>query len=452
MAETPPRGPATTGTGGPEQLLASATRHASEDSTTHTAVAPAFEDRDIVVAQGIEFHNSCYLAEVDWNLPQAIRRKPDPDWTKVEWRSLDKLIINADNTAEYTNDKQRVHYRVRIIEKKDDFKLALETPGLMVIYDGHARYGRGPCFGDPAKHTFNSRGYPECPPKGEDWGDGSATSVWGQWKMGFPWIPVPVSEMLHHGYRALAVLEDKPVNLSKTSARRHPDIRLSGLEPTALKKLIEETSARRHPDIRLSRLKLMTLDELIDETNRTRDRLRTAVAKFNADPEDDIPEELQGIYHKDASNIRGQFTNVTDTSRFWVQHVNVYFRKADQWYRLREVILDAGWSGTNISPMDLGGTVMRCRCFCHFGCSTYKHNHPIVRGSKYANWRQEGNERYAYWTDKLSASGTSAFWMYNIFRYSKRSAKLSWAPLLADAVKKTNDDLLRCREKYKVVS
>jgi hypothetical protein len=244
--------------------------------------------------------------------------------------------------------------------------------------------------------------------------------------MGFPWIPIPVSEMLHHGYRALAVLEDKPAKSA-------------------------ETRSSRHPDIRLNRLKLMTLDELIDETNRTRDRLQTAVAKFKADPDDDIPEDLKGIYEKDASNIRGQLTNVTDTSRFWVQHVNVYFRKANQWYRVREVILDAGWSGTNISPMDLGGTVMRCRCFCHFGCSTYKHNYPILRGSKYADWRREGNERYAYWTTNLSSSGTSAFWMYNIFRYSKRSAKLSWAPLLADAVQRTRNDLTRCKETYRVI-
>src|SRR5262245_45030838 len=87
-----------------------ASRVPREDAAFN-AVAPVYEDREIVVAQGIEFHNTCDDVANGWVLPKSITRKPDPNWQRVRTRPLPGLVLNDDGSAEYTSDLQRVHYR-----------------------------------------------------------------------------------------------------------------------------------------------------------------------------------------------------------------------------------------------------------------------------------------------------------------------------------------------------
>lgn len=84
--------------------------------------------------------------------------------------------LNSATEAEYASAAQQVHFRIRLVFGKDDFKQALENPDLHVIHDGHARYGRGACFdiytgkanqageqwesGTSARNGIFRRGYP----------------------------------------------------------------------------------------------------------------------------------------------------------------------------------------------------------------------------------------------------------------------------------------------------
>ena len=41
-----------------------------------SAVARPYEEREIVVAQGIQFHNTCYLSTRGWEMPDGIVNRP----------------------------------------------------------------------------------------------------------------------------------------------------------------------------------------------------------------------------------------------------------------------------------------------------------------------------------------------------------------------------------------
>lgn len=168
-----------------------------------------YELREIVVAQGLQSTNSYIDEKIAINVS-----KGEPD-IAAEWRSVKipdgltkkfpSLSISGDE-AEYVSERQRVRFLIRVIDTKDKFKQALETPGLHVIYSGHARYGRGPCFGlsdDP----------------GDDWEQGSDITT-GIFRMGFPVIGVHLSEIRKHGYRFLPV----PSRMTIEKEWRHPEL------------------------------------------------------------------------------------------------------------------------------------------------------------------------------------------------------------------------------------
>jgi hypothetical protein len=159
------------------------------DATHWTAIATGYETREIVVAKGIQFRNEEMLQPgnlgVDYTFPDGLVRKV-PGFTKT-----------SDTTGEYLNRKQGVRFILRYVTTKSDLKAALETPKLHVVYGGHARYGRGPCFG------------PIGSPPGECWEDGDSNT--GIFRMGYPFLAVPAEEITEHGYHARPALVDDGV-------------------------------------------------------------------------------------------------------------------------------------------------------------------------------------------------------------------------------------------------
>ena len=170
------------------------------------------EDRTIVVGIGIEAH--------DADVP-------------AEFRLFDFLEANvpgfartSDTLAEFTSLVQRVHFTIRIVHTKSEFKTALETPGVHVIYDGHSRFGRGTCF-----ESYTG----EAPHAGEMWEKGTGPAN-GIFRMGYPFVPVALSDMeirvagddsphnrhRHGPYHFRPVSSDTPAPARED---RHPDAR-----------------------------------------------------------------------------------------------------------------------------------------------------------------------------------------------------------------------------------
>lgn len=319
----------------------------TRDSTTATAVATVYEHRRIVLAQGIERNNKD-LPE-DWKVPDASIALGAP------------VSVISDTEFECISHKQRVHYHAKIVNTKAAFIEALETPEIMTMYGGHARYGRGPCFGTD-------------PSAGEDWQDSTPAQKnnRGIYRMGFPFIAIPASEAVEHGYTPnLVFSEGKPER-----GDCHPDLKA-----------------------RYSKLKQFTIDEL-DPSGALGRKLRP--------PADRLYWGYKG-YEEGATKIFA--------------------------------VHDAGWKDTKMSPLDLAGTGFQCRVYCHFGCSSFKHNYPIVRGRGYYNWRRQGNERYCYWTTAPSRNYVNSVWLYHMFTYPKRNDFRPWKALLDYGVARTNSTL-----------
>lgn len=103
-------------------------------------------------------------------------------------------------------------------------------------------------------------------------------------------------------------------------------------------------------------------------------------------------------------------------------------------------LMVAGYSATQSFPYDLSGAPMLCRVFCHFGCSSMLHFHPVVR--RLMGWRKSGNERFAYWTsNEAYPTLTAVCWLYRLFTYNRLSRGLNWEPSLEYARIQGNADL-----------
>lgn len=189
----------------------SAGDHADKDCDSTKGTCPSLEIRRITLAQGIEFNNSDLR---DWPYlmlpygllaPVSVR---DKRWPKSMRARGPLTIVSSGNTFSYTSLAQGVKYIVTIVTSKKDFRNALLTKDMHVVYGGHARYGRGPCFGTS-----------DAP--GEDWENGTNPSTTGLFRMGYPFIGVPVDEILHHGYTADLV----PAGVKVTADQAEPDLK-----------------------------------------------------------------------------------------------------------------------------------------------------------------------------------------------------------------------------------
>jgi hypothetical protein len=139
--------------------------------------------------------------------------------------------------------------------------------------------------------------------------------------------------------------------------------------------------------------------------------------------------------------LKNQLRNHVDGDRYWT-------------YREKRggplhVVHHAGWQKTLSTPNDLGGIKMQCRVFCHFGCSTFLHNQPIIRNK--AGWKHEGNEKYAYFTRRPAYALTFSRWIANLITYDVENAFKSWEGSLDHAVRRTNKDIRAANYRYIIV-
>jgi hypothetical protein len=352
------------------------------DLTALNSLVQPPEERLIILAQGKEFRNGDLA--MPWNMPEVLKL-PGSDRANLDYRtesgqtfkmgltnpSLKKLPPiplqpGPKGTFQFFNAKQGVRYTIQVINRKDQFVKALLTPGAHVVYSGHARFGRGPCFG-------SGGGGP-----GEMWEEGTTSghpNSDGIFRMGFPFLAVDLEDVLHHGYTA---------NLASA------DIKLA--------------AADCDPDLRanLAVLKGRTLAEL-------------------------NPELVKHV--RDA-----------DPSKKWWSYGSA---------KKRQLVMVAGWENTLSAPDDIGAITPTCRVFVHGGCSTFKHNHPVVR--KLKAWKHDGDERYAYWTTDLSDLLTDHYWLQFLLTYDKPNAFQPLEKSLEFAKQKTNTALRNDNAGYQFI-
>jgi hypothetical protein len=365
------------------------------DSKKSTALTQPLEFRRIILAQGLQFDNS--MLKVDWRVPDYLKKKLGSDLKIVD----PKLLGPGKQKAYYFSPEQGVGFTIKVTMDKDEFKKALETINTHVIYQGHARYGRGPCFGimpaatlDPHYHKHR-RLY-----KGKNWADGEQSDKNGWLRMGFPYVPVPASEIVHYGYTPNLV-EFQKGRPSKASC--HPDIQKNygKLRAYSIGELYQALSKQ--------------LGWEMDQDEKTGDKSKDYQDWMNR------AEGLEMQLNRDSdgdADIYGALQKYIGISgdeklRFWGYDDYV------KGFLKRFLIHEAGWEGTPSKPWDLGATDMKCRVFCHFGCSTLKHNRPIIRGKKYKWWQKELDDRYAYFTDATTYMMTASRWIYHILTYPK---------------------------------
>jgi|GEM_PF-1630214 len=158
-------------------------------ASSFTALSPLYETRELKIAYGIQFHPGESLdATPQQYLNDHLNLSND----------LEKVSDN-----EYINHLQGVRFTIEETTSKQQFINWLMTPDIHLIYMGHARYGRGPCFGargiDKAKNTLIQT---------EDWEEGS-DPISGIFRMGYPYIGIEVSEVIEHGYTANPMKESE---------------------------------------------------------------------------------------------------------------------------------------------------------------------------------------------------------------------------------------------------
>lgn len=365
-----------------------AARQGTDGSTT---VADPPEIRRIVVAQGIQANNANFerdaanvahdypaltsseqaqVAEMHRSMicPQALTAS-FPDLVVIPW--------GGDVWGLYYSAAQHVAYWIRVVNDKVKFFDALVTPGVMVVYDGHARYGRGPCFG------------PDDAP-GEDWGNGTNPYSRGLFRMGFPFLGVPVHEVLEHGYTPEPLDATAP---RPAAADCDPDLR------PHLASLRARTVAEMHPD----------------------------------------PAEVARLAH-----FLGTGDPLASTS-FWT------YDAYEEGQLECHLVLRAGWEHTPSAPSDLGATDVRCRAFLHLGCSSFSHNYRVVRRLK--GWVRDDttHDRYAYWTSSVSNGICLNTLLRNFLAYPHPSANQPWDEWLRWAVRQTNRDLRNRRQTYHLI-
>lgn len=295
-----------------------------------------YEVRKIVVAQGIDFRDE----DVRVRKGQGYPEETLTDFLQANFTDNFQLIDSMH--AVYISDDQKVRFEIEITHNKEEFKVALNTPGIHVIYDGHSRYGRGSCF-DPDVSSTNYE-------HGDRWEHGDSTRN-GLYRIAYPFVPVPYEDIEHHQYcfAPLADWESIP-----PLADRHPDARRS-----------------------LSRKTL--------------------------------PESLRGL-------VMPAFES--PSNRYWG-----YGSGSNT-----HILLYAGWENTRNDPFDLGATELRCKCFCHFGCSSKLHYWRIVRTSNFKNWIRNNppTDRFAYFTTSLSDYRCTCYWLFYLMKYREVNNYQSW--------------------------
>lgn len=350
-------------------------------------------------------------AKADWQKENAKLDAHIKEWRQntLPLESHEKLTLVETPPGSgiwfYINRQQGVEFEIRRVTTKQAFVQPLADvdrtglyTGVHVIYDGHARYGRGPCFGTP-----DINGETDAP--GDEWEDGTGPhpNQTGIFRMGFPFIAVPVHEIFEHGYRG--TLATDMTKFSKDTC--DPD-------------LWAEWKSKTHHKGTLAQMQRLISNRILKI----------------ADPP--CPQCGTGK-HSLISHIVDRNNNTPAASLEYPY----YLDKTGE----LNIILDAGWKDTKSTPKDdWGSRPAVCKVFCHFGCSTERHNSRVIR--EFANWQQSGDSGYAYWTTDLSVGVTSLLWLQHLLSYDQPNAFKPWKDSLKYAFDKTNADLKNGKFKF----
>ena len=364
-----------------------------------------YEIRHILVAQGIEFNNT------DLRSQPGIYKKGDEQipngylTEKLQKVSPAALELKGDSLT-FKSVEQGVKYTLDVTTSRTEFRKMLETPGKsgtkdlehwIVIYDGHSRYGRGACFATS-------------PPRGENWENSvnPSTGPNGLYRMGYPFVGVPVSDILHHGYITDAIsVKVKSVPVADREFK-------GALTPTPFKQL--KANAKSYLERRIKVLEKRLHGGSQSELKECADNLRNL---------DELDKLLRVV--GDTIPLGKIGAPIGPDDEIWA-------------YQSGEgpaAMLQAGWKDTVSKPMDLEATALKCRAFCHFGCESYMHYHGVLRNRK--KWEKSGQvDNFAYFTSDLSLSITGPFWLYHLFTYDQFNAGKPWQGSLEHARVNTN--------------
>ncbi|MFO0546787.1 MAG: hypothetical protein U0271_00300 [Polyangiaceae bacterium] len=285
------------------------------------------ERRTIHYCQGVEFNNAQfreYFHVADY-IPMycATERSAIRGLARSQHRHTPLPVARVDDTTyRYLSDAQSVNYTIVVHNDKTELAQALADDGAFVIYQGHARYGRGPCSGpDPYGYV------------GEDWQDGESPTTRGIFKMGFEFIGIPAYEINEHGYRAHLLPASEPL---PTPSQCDASLRRVLLRQTAT---TGTGAARMIAPMRLS-------------------EIQTRLVRYHRDHGRDLGALVHGA---------------TPDTEVWTYVADF------EGQSLRHVIHRAG-------AANLSATNVRCRAFAHLGCSTAGLNQPVwVGGHAEAN-------------------------------------------------------------------
>ena len=175
-----------------------AKQKASVTEIRRTTIGQPPEERLIAVVQGVEFQDAQVVArgvddEKHWIIPECLN-------DAALGLKIPGIGISADMAA-YHNTEQRVNYTIVVSTSKTELRQYLSSThtknkfpfdviyrdgvdrwNILVVYSGHARYGRGPCFGPTSSYRH-----------GNHWGTSTNPSMEGIFRMGYPylmcWLP-----------------------------------------------------------------------------------------------------------------------------------------------------------------------------------------------------------------------------------------------------------------------
>jgi hypothetical protein len=114
-------------------------------------------------------------------------------------------------------------------------------------------------------------------------------------------------------------------------------------------------------------------------------------------------------------------------------------------------LFNAGWEAGNSDPYFLGNTDLKCKTFCHFGCSSRLHFRPILRYGAYKDWSlpKSHTERFAYFTTAPSDLDT-IYWLYNLLRCPLPNSSTHWWDTHEWAKRKTNAYLKEVGNSFRI--
>lgn len=314
-------------------------------TVTNTVTTPPV--RVIRYAQGIDMHPGDHHFSYDF--PAVVMDRDRGRYATelpAGLASLPFLDLQPNNpdamVHTYRDPGSGVTFELHRTFDKAVFREWLRDPEALVIYAGHCRHGRGPCFG-PGRTA-----------PGEDFQNGDGTHS-GLFRMGFQFIGIPALELIEYGYTADLYYFDGVPTAATPVPRLDPDECAPPLRD------------------RLGTLRWVSLDVALREARG-----------LPFLPQHAVPINTEWGLASPPAALNGRWA--------------LGYRHTSHGVRQWHFVHVAGWMGTNMAnfQMDLGESRPRCRMFVFIGCRSSPLIGPIFRDTHRLNW-QEHNDRNIAW-------------------------------------------------------